>query len=76
MRCYKKTKFDFLSTTKILSLFYLPKVTQFQGKKSGTSESLDLVVNLRYMDPDKNFLERSVSSRPIDPNDGARLCLL
>ena len=43
----RKTKFDFWSTKKILATANLPKITQFQGKNSGTSEFPDLVVNLR-----------------------------
>ena len=46
VNCYKKTKFDFWSKTKILTTANLPKITQFQGKNSGTSEFPDLVVNL------------------------------
>ena len=76
MNCYKKTKFDFLSKTKILTLKNLPKVTRFQGKNSGTSEFLDLVANLCHAHPDKKIEKDLISSRPIGPNDGARLCLL
>ena len=76
MNCYKKTKFDFLSKTKILTLKNLPKVTRFQGKQSGTSEFLDLVVNLCQAHPDKKIEKDLISRRPIGPNDGARLCLI
>ena len=53
-----------------------PKVTRFQGKNSGTSEFLDLVVNLCQAHPDKKIEKDLISSRPIGLNDGARLCLL
>ena len=76
VNCYKKTKFDFWSKTKILTFANLPKVTRFQGKNSGTSEFPDLVVNLCQAHPDKKIEKDLISSRPIGPNDGARLCLL
>ena len=54
----------------------LPKITQFQGKSCGTSESSDLGANLCYADPDKKIENDLISGRPIGPNDGARLCLI
>ena len=74
--CYKKTKFDFWSKTKILTWFNLSEFTRFQGKNAGTSEFLDLVVNLCHAHPDKKIEKDLISSRPIGPNDGARLCLV
>ena len=76
VNCYKKTTFDFCPPKKILVLANFPKVTQFQGNNSGTSEFPDLVANLCEADPDKKIEKALISSRRIGPNDGARLCLL
>ena len=74
--CYKKTKFDFSPKIKILATTNLPKITQFEGGKSGTAEFPDLVVNICRTHPDKKIEKDLISSRPIGPNDGARLCLV